>query len=104
MHRLTIPGAAAVLAGTILVGGTLVSVALAATVQSDMPPGAAAYEGFADDDLDTAYATATRAAAAALGMPAEQLGTRLAAGESLKQVAMRRRSATAPSPGPSATR
>ena len=88
MNRLTISGTALVLAATVLTGGTLVSVALAATIAADPEPvESAGAVPLSDGDLHLARDVATRAAAAALDLSTGDLSDRLAAGTSLKQIA-----------------
>ncbi len=88
MNRLTMSGTALVLAATVLTGGTLVSVALAATTATHArPTTAAAVAGVSDAELRAARAVAVPAAADALDLSTRELRDRLHAGRSLKQIA-----------------
>lgn len=88
MNRLTMAGFAVVLVGTMLTGGTLVSVALAATGSEDVKRMAeAAAKSVTDADASPIHAVAAEAAATTLGTSAEELASLLADGASLKLIA-----------------
>lgn len=88
MKRFTLITRAVVLVGTVLIGGTLVSAVLAATISPDAtatPASPAA--SLSNADLNPAVDAATRAAADALAMAPAELSGRLANGSSLKEIA-----------------
>lgn len=87
MNRLTLTGSAVVLAGTMLAGGMLVSVALAANASEEVERlTRSAAKTVTDADSSPIHAVAAEAAASALGVSAEELRSRLADGASLKLV------------------
>lgn len=88
MNRLTLTGSAVVLAGTMLAGGMLVSVALAATGSEDVKRMTeSAAKSVTDADASPIHAVAAEAAATTLEMSAGELSSRLADGASLKLIA-----------------
>jgi hypothetical protein len=88
MNRLTTTAPVAVLLSTMLVGGMLVSVALAATGSEDVKRLAeSAAKNVSDANAGPIFDVAADAASATLGISTEQLESRLGDGASMKQIA-----------------
>lgn len=86
MNRLPIARAAAVLGASVLIGGAVVSVALAATInRTPSPP--LPNDSLSQAEADRTYDVVVEAAAAAVGISAQDIAHRLEAGESLAQIA-----------------
>ena len=87
MNRLTMAGMAVVLVGTVLIGGMLVSVALAATSSEEAKRTTASVaKSVSDADVGPVFDVGAEAAAATLAVSTDELSSRLA-DASLKQLA-----------------
>ena len=84
-NRFTRAATALILVGTLLIGGTLVSVAFADTLSPEATPAVTA--SLHDADSRALFDVAADAAAAALAVSSEDVAGRLADGASLKTIA-----------------